>query len=663
MAIGAIVRNTAGGIAAFAAIFFVIPPLMNILPTSWNNAISPYLPDAAGRDVFSLTHGVHDLAPGPRLRAVLRVHGGRDRDRGRAARPSRHVAGQPSEYRGGRDDLELAAPPPAARRRRTRRGAARVHGRGCGAPRRAHDRRHRRSGRSRRCRSLWRRRRPLAVVVVVTAVALAIVALDLRLLPFQLAVALYTLAASSGTRTRAPGRDRLDRRDDRRARRHGLRAVRRLGRARRLPRRGLAARRQHRLAARVRARDRGEGASGSSASARPRRSASSAEEQSRIARELHDVVAHALSVIVVQAAAADDVFEVEPRRAREPIRAIELAARAALGDLRRVLGIIQDGAEYEPQPGLARLDSLVEQVRATGLDVALEIEGAARPLPAAVDLSAYRIVQEALTNTLKHAGAEHATRVASGTATSSRWRSGTTAAAAPNANGGSGLIGMRERVAHARRPAWTPAPRPDGGYLVSAQTPDRLIRCDRSASSSPTTRPSSAAASGSSSRRAPTSRSSARPRTARRRSGCARARARRDPHGRAHAGRGRDRGDAPRSSPSGSAARILVLTTFDLDEYVYARGARRRERLPAEGRPAGRPRRRDPARGQRQRAARARRHPAAARALRGRGARPATPAAAVAALTEREREILRLLAGGLSNAELAAAARRSARRR
>jgi len=65
MAIGAIVRNTAGGIATFAAIFFVIPPLMNILPTSWNNAISPYLPDAAGRDVFSLTHGPHDLAPGP----------------------------------------------------------------------------------------------------------------------------------------------------------------------------------------------------------------------------------------------------------------------------------------------------------------------------------------------------------------------------------------------------------------------------------------------------------------------------------------------------------------------------------------------------------------------------------------------------------------------
>ena len=93
-----------------------------------------------------------------------------------------------------------------------------------------------------------------------------------------------------------------------------------------------------------------------------------AEEQARIARELHDVVAHALSVIVVQAGAADDVFEVEPQRAREPIRAIDAAARAALEDLRRVLGILQEDAEYEPQPGLGRLDSLVEQVRATGLD-------------------------------------------------------------------------------------------------------------------------------------------------------------------------------------------------------------------------------------------------------------------------------------------------------
>ncbi len=133
-----------------------------------------------------------------------------------------------------------------------------------------------------------------------------------------------------------------------------------------------------------------------------------AEEQARIGRELHDVVAHALSVIVVQAGAAEDVFEVDPALARPPIRAIDTAARAALSDLRRVLGALHANAGYEPQPGLARLDGLIDQVRATGLDVALEIEGALQPLPATVDLSAFRIIQEALTNTLKHADARHA---------------------------------------------------------------------------------------------------------------------------------------------------------------------------------------------------------------------------------------------------------------
>ena len=104
-----------------------------------------------------------------------------------------------------------------------------------------------------------------------------------------------------------------------------------------------------------------------------------AEEQARIARELHDIVAHALSVIVAQSGAADDAFERDPAQAREPIRAINSAARAALADLRRVLGILQDSAEYEPQPGLDQLDGLVEQIRATGLDVSLEVEGAPRP--------------------------------------------------------------------------------------------------------------------------------------------------------------------------------------------------------------------------------------------------------------------------------------------
>ena len=315
---------------------------------------------------------------------------------------------------------------------------------------------------------LWRRQRPLAVVVVVTAAALAIVALDLRLLPFQLAVALYTLAAISGTRTArltgvasiaavtvalaATGYSQFG---DSAARVVFLVAAWLLGDS-------IGSRRAY-----VREIEEKAGRLEREREAEAQRVV--AEEQSRIARELHDVVAHALSVIVVQAAAADDVFEVEPRLAREPIRAIELAARAALGDLRRVLGIIQDGAEYEPQPGLARLDSLVEQVRATGLDVALEFEGAARPLPAAVDLSAYRIVQEALTNTLKHAGAEHATvRVRYGDELALEIRDDGTGAA--DGNGGSGLVGMRERVAMLGGRVDT-GPRPGGGYLVSAQIP------------------------------------------------------------------------------------------------------------------------------------------------------------------------------------------------
>ena len=97
MAIGAIVRNTAGGIAAFAAIFFVIPPLLNILPSSWNDAISPYLPDAAGRSIFSLTHDAARAslpAPASRSSSATRA---RDRDRRSPARPPRHV-GRPREY-------------------------------------------------------------------------------------------------------------------------------------------------------------------------------------------------------------------------------------------------------------------------------------------------------------------------------------------------------------------------------------------------------------------------------------------------------------------------------------------------------------------------------------------------------------------------------------
>src|SRR2546421_4044512 len=130
-----------------------------------------------------------------------------------------------------------------------------------------------------------------------------------------------------------------------------------------------------------------------------------AEEQARISRELHDVIAHNVSVMTVQAAAGRDVFDSDPKRAREALGSIESTGRAALTELRRLLAAVRDGGRPElgPQPGLGALEELVVQVRSAGLDVQLSFEGDRPELPAALDLSAYRIVQEALTNTLKHA--------------------------------------------------------------------------------------------------------------------------------------------------------------------------------------------------------------------------------------------------------------------
>lgn len=132
-----------------------------------------------------------------------------------------------------------------------------------------------------------------------------------------------------------------------------------------------------------------------------------AEERARIARELHDVVAHSVSVIVVQAQAAQRLIDKDEHDARRALGSIETSGRQALVELRRMLGILRRTGEEPalgPQPGLQQLNALVGQFRESGLAVELSIEGEARPLPAGVDLSAYRIVQEALTNTLKHAG-------------------------------------------------------------------------------------------------------------------------------------------------------------------------------------------------------------------------------------------------------------------
>jgi signal transduction histidine kinase len=175
-----------------------------------------------------------------------------------------------------------------------------------------------------------------------------------------------------------------------------------------------------------------------------------AEEQERIARELHDVIAHSVSVMVVQAAAANDVFERQPERAREALRSIEESGRSALTELRRLLGIVRthERGRFEPQPGLAALDELIEQVRGTGLDVKLELDGELEELPSGVDLSAYRIVQEALTNTLKHAQATqarvHLTRRARELTIEVTDDGAGPGEESPN---GHGLIGMQERVA------------------------------------------------------------------------------------------------------------------------------------------------------------------------------------------------------------------------
>ena len=142
-----------------------------------------------------------------------------------------------------------------------------------------------------------------------------------------------------------------------------------------------------------------------------RERAAVADERARLARELHDVVAHSVSTIVVQAEAGESLLERDPERARAAFVSITSSGRQALTELRRMLGLLRsaDGeAALAPQPGLAQLDGWSRQVRGVGLPVELTIEGEPRPLPPGVDLSAYRIVQEALTNTLKHARPAHA---------------------------------------------------------------------------------------------------------------------------------------------------------------------------------------------------------------------------------------------------------------
>jgi len=203
-----------------------------------------------------------------------------------------------------------------------------------------------------------------------------------------------------------------------------------------------------------------------------------AAERARIARELHDVVAHNVSVMVVQADGASYALGSDPDRAQQALAAIASTGRQALTEMRRMLGVLrrdEDGTEPEraPLPGIGQLGELLEQARATGLAVSFTVEGVPQPLPDGAALAAYRIVQESLTNTRKHGGPRATAQVTLRyleDALLLRITDDGRGAAAASDGAGHGLTGMRERVAIYG--GWVQAgPRPSGGYQVTARLP------------------------------------------------------------------------------------------------------------------------------------------------------------------------------------------------
>jgi signal transduction histidine kinase len=202
------------------------------------------------------------------------------------------------------------------------------------------------------------------------------------------------------------------------------------------------------------------------------------DERARIARELHDVIAHSVSVMVVQAAGVRRLLPVEQERERQALETVEKTGRQALAEMRRLLGVLRteaDRPELVPQPGLTTIRQLVEQVRNAGLPVELEVEGDPVELAPGIDLAAFRIVQEALTNTLRHAGPAHAwvrVRYAADELELTIANDGETAA--PD-SGGYGLVGMKERV-NLYGGKLEAGPRDGGGFSVSARLPLEISR-------------------------------------------------------------------------------------------------------------------------------------------------------------------------------------------
>ncbi|MFB7274130.1 sensor histidine kinase [Streptomyces sp. NPDC056244] len=209
-----------------------------------------------------------------------------------------------------------------------------------------------------------------------------------------------------------------------------------------------------------------------------------AAERARIARELHDVVAHNVSVMVVQADGAAYVLDAAPDQAKEALETISSTGRQALAEMRRLLGVLRTGdakesGEYVPQPDVGQIEELVEKVRGAGLRVDFKIEGTPRPLPSGVELTAYRIVQEALTNSRKHGGPDVGASVrlvyfddGLGLLVEDDGRG---AAHELYEDGGAdgrghGLIGMRERVGMVGG-TLDAGPRPGGGFRISALLP------------------------------------------------------------------------------------------------------------------------------------------------------------------------------------------------
>ncbi len=197
-----------------------------------------------------------------------------------------------------------------------------------------------------------------------------------------------------------------------------------------------------------------------------------ADERARIARELHDVVAHNVSMMVVQAEAADVQLEESPQRVRESLHSIRAAGRDSLGEMRRLLGMVRDDSETRtPQPTLGDVAALVEQVRAAGLPVDLDVQGEPVALPAGIGLSAYRIVQESLTNALRHSDR-------AGTRVLIRYRETAVEVEIEDRGiprphsgpAGHGLVGVRERVAMCGG-VLDIGPMAERGFLVRAVLP------------------------------------------------------------------------------------------------------------------------------------------------------------------------------------------------